>query len=70
MNQVPYRIATGNLAVPSCQWLEDKGWLAPHAKIYVETECKLDLSGMPENWLCLKSKTAGEVGYHLFERSG
>ncbi|TRX00874.1 16S rRNA (guanine(966)-N(2))-methyltransferase RsmD [Candidatus Methylobacter oryzae] len=28
-----------------------------------------DLSGMPENWRLLKSKTAGEVAYHLFERS-
>ena len=57
-----------NLAVQTCQWLEDKGWLSPHAKIYVETESTLKLVGMPENWRLLKSKTAGEVGYHLFER--
>ncbi len=59
-----------NLAVPSCQWLEEKGWLARHAKIYVETECKSDLTGLPENWQCLKSKIAGGVGYHLFARGG
>ena len=57
-----------NLAVQTCQWLEDKGWLSPHAKIYVETESTLKLVGMPENWRLLKSKTAGEVGYCLFER--
>lgn len=77
-----------NLVVQTCKQLEAYGWLAKHAKIYVETErhfdfsrgasmprsCAMqignpaDLSGMPENWRQLKSKSAGEVGYHLFER--
>ncbi len=57
-----------SLAVQTCQWLEDKGWLSPHAKIYVEVESTLKLERMPENWSQLKSKVAGEVGYHLFER--
>lgn len=64
-----------NLAAQTCQWLEDKGWLAPHAKIYVETQ-RLDsatlkpfqLDAIPENWQLLKQKTAGDVMYHLFER--
>lgn len=82
-----------NLAVQTCRLLEENGWLAKHAKIYVETERNLnlscgasmprtlsggcamqignpaDLSGMPANWRQLKSKSAGEVGYHLFERT-
>jgi 16S rRNA (guanine966-N2)-methyltransferase len=58
------------LAVQTCQWLEEKGWLSKHATIYVEAECTLKLDGMPENWRQLKSKVAGEVGYHLFERFG
>ena len=57
-----------NLVVQTCQQLEAYGWLAKHAKIYVETERHFDFSGMPENWRQLKSKSAGEVGYHLFER--
>jgi 16S rRNA (guanine966-N2)-methyltransferase len=57
-----------SLAVQTCQWLEEKGWLAKHARIYVETERHCDLEGIPENWRQMKSKTAGEVGYHLFER--
>ena len=57
-----------NLAVQTCQWLEDKGWLNPQAKIYVEVEFTLLLEGMPENWQLLKHKTAGEVGYYLFQR--
>jgi 16S rRNA (guanine966-N2)-methyltransferase len=80
------------LVVQTCRLLEQNGWLAKQAKIYVETErhfdfsCgasmprtlsggvamqigdPVDLSGMPENWRQLKSKSAGEVGYHLFER--
>ncbi|MEY3289551.1 MAG: rRNA ((966)-N(2))-methyltransferase RsmD [Pseudomonadota bacterium] len=58
------------LAVQTCQSLEEKGWLSQHAKIYVETESTLKLEGLPENWQLLKSKVAGEVGYHLFERLG
>lgn len=58
-----------NLAAPTCQSLEQHGWLKHGAKIYVETESHPDLSGIPDNWKLLKSKKAGEVGYHLFERS-
>ncbi|MFI3217604.1 MAG: 16S rRNA (guanine(966)-N(2))-methyltransferase RsmD [Methylococcales bacterium] len=64
-----------DLAAQTCQWLEDKGWLASYAKIYVETErTNIDtqrvfqLQEIPENWRLLKQKTAGEVMYHLFER--
>lgn len=57
-----------NMAIQTCSWLEDKGWLKPHAKIYVETESQLQLNGYPENWQLLKSKTTGSVGYHLFVR--
>lgn len=57
------------LAVQTCQWLEAKGWLSKHAKVYVEAESTLKLNGIPENWRQLKSKDAGEVGYHLFQRA-
>ena len=57
------------MAVQTCQWLEEKGWLSKHAKIYVEAESTLKLDGIPENWRQLKSKVAGEVGYHFFERA-
>ena len=57
------------LAQQTCHWLEDKKWLKPTAKIYVEVESQLILDDMPTNWQCLKSKKSGEVGYYLFERS-
>ena len=56
-------------AVQCCQCLEEKGWLADNAKVYVETEKRLSLEGIPENWQLLKSREAGEVSYHLFARS-
>lgn len=60
---------TQNLVQRTCRCLEDKGWLAPFARVYVETESQLQLQGLPANWAVLKSKKAGEVGYHLFERT-
>ncbi len=61
-----------DLVVQTCRQLEERGWLARHAKIYIETERRFDFSSgasIPENWRQLKSKSAGEVGYHLFERT-
>jgi 16S rRNA (guanine966-N2)-methyltransferase len=57
------------LAQQSCHWLEDKNWLTPSAKIYLEVENKLSLDDIPNNWQCLKNKKAGEVGYYLFQRN-
>lgn len=56
------------LVEQSCEWLEKNSWLAPFAKIYVETEINLSFQ-IPQNWQLLKSKTAGEVAYQLFEYS-
>ncbi len=56
------------MAQQTCHWLEDKNWLTPAAKVYVEVESQLILDDIPNNWQCLKSKKAGEVGYYLFER--
>ncbi len=48
--------------------LEQGGWLATHAWIYLEAASKAGLPAMPPNWHVVRSKTAGEVGYHLVER--
>jgi 16S rRNA (guanine966-N2)-methyltransferase len=58
-----------NLAIQTCNWLEDKSWLNQHTKIYVETESKLFPVNLFEKWQLLKSKTAGEVSYHLFKKN-
>jgi 16S rRNA (guanine966-N2)-methyltransferase len=58
-----------NLALTTCRLLEQNGWLADAARIYVETEAGLVLEGLPGNWELLKHKTAGEVTYRLFARA-
>jgi 16S rRNA (guanine966-N2)-methyltransferase len=49
--------------------LERRGWLAPGALIYVECAARAGLPALPTGWALLKAKQAGEVGYHLLERS-
>ena len=47
----------------------DAGWLAPRALIYLEQGARAALPALPEGWTVLRTKRAGEVGYHLLERS-
>ncbi len=53
---------------PCCHALEQQGSLSENAKIYVETDKHAALDDLPDNWQQLRSKTAGEVAYHLFQR--
>jgi 16S rRNA (guanine966-N2)-methyltransferase len=53
----------------SAERLEQRGWLAPEALIYVESAGREALPPLPANWQPLKAKQAGEVGYHLFARA-
>jgi 16S rRNA (guanine966-N2)-methyltransferase len=51
-----------------CQWLKESECLAPDALIYIEAEPELDLMPLlPANWTIIRSKTAGQVGYHLIQ---
>lgn len=59
-----------NLLVPCCERLESGGWLAADAHIYLEQESSLALPPLPDGWQVLRSKRAGEVGYHLAVREG
>ncbi len=50
--------------------LEQGGWLAPNAVIYIECPAARDpQDALPRGWTSLKSKRAGEVGYHLYSRA-
>jgi 16S rRNA (guanine966-N2)-methyltransferase len=50
--------------------LQERNWLAPGALIYVESAAREPLPALPSGWQGVKAKRAGEVGYHLFERTG
>lgn len=52
---------------PICQQLNQRGLLAPHGKIYIETERNLSLQHLPAEWQLLKDKVAGEVSFRLYQ---
>ena len=54
------------LLTQSCMLLDSSGCLAEDAIIYAEHNTGTDIE-VPENWLALKEKTAGQVVYRLFE---
>lgn len=53
---------------PCCKLLEERGWLAPSAHIYLESESALGPPALPANWQLKRSQKAGQVGYHLATR--
>ena len=55
------------LVEPICQQLQAAGLLATDGKIYLETERKLALRDLPDNWLQLKDNVAGDVRYSLYQ---
>ncbi|ROV57837.1 16S rRNA (guanine(966)-N(2))-methyltransferase RsmD [Vibrio ponticus] len=48
--------------------LEQNGWLAEDAMIYIETEKELTIEGLPESWHLHRDKTAGQVSFRLYQR--
>jgi 16S rRNA (guanine966-N2)-methyltransferase len=54
----------------TCNRLESNGWLAPQSLIYIESPSDAGPPVLPDNWELIKSKTAGQVGYHLARRTG
>ena len=65
----PYR---SHLLAQAARRLEQHHWLANHAKIYVETSTDAGdtvAAQLPDNWRRLKTKTAGQVSYSLWQRS-
>jgi 16S rRNA (guanine966-N2)-methyltransferase len=48
--------------------LEGGGWLAPGAWIYLEDAAARGEPRLPAGWTLLRSKRAGDVGYHLARR--
>jgi len=51
-----------------CQRLETRGWLKPGALVYLEDAASGGEPALPVGWTLLRSKRAGEVGYHLARR--
>jgi 16S rRNA (guanine966-N2)-methyltransferase len=50
--------------------LDAGGWVGNGALVYLENERKAGVPELPSHWEVLKSKSAGEVGYHLVRVNG
>ena len=61
----PYHLDLMQKVVPL---LESNAWLNENAMLYLEIEKRQSLPELPDNWVPLKEKTAGEVNYFLFQR--
>ena len=48
--------------------LENNGWLADNALIYVESEVENGLPPVPVHWDLHREKVAGQVAYRLYHR--
>jgi 16S rRNA (guanine966-N2)-methyltransferase len=50
--------------------LDDGNWINPGGLVYLENERRAGAPQLPGSWELLKSKSAGEVGYHLARVNG
>ena len=48
-----------------CAQLQQRGWLAPGAMVYLETRAAPDPPELPDGWRYLRRQKAGQVRYHL-----
>ena len=54
--------------VETLRLLENNGWLADVALIYVESEVENGLPPVPACWHLYREKVAGQVAYRLYQR--
>lgn len=57
-----------DLLAQTCAQLEQGHWLNDEAHIYLEYAADTGSPSLPQNWQRLRSKQAGQVGYHLARR--
>jgi len=45
--------------------LAERGWVKPGSRVYIEAPSEMGAPALPNGWVLERSKTAGQVGYHL-----
>lgn len=60
---------SAGLLAPAAALLEERGWLAPNALVYMECSAREARPALPAAWQERKAKQAGEVGYYLYARN-
>ena len=56
---------TADLLGDLCRLLDEGGWLAEGARIYLEQSCERPWPRLPDGWSIINDKTAGRVRYAL-----
>lgn len=57
------------ILLPTCFSLEENGFLADNAYIYLESGAEVTQQDLPASWELIKAKKAGQVWYHLAQRN-
>ena len=50
---------------PACERLAQPGWLAPSARIYLESDSRTGFPPLPVGWELVRDRTAGQVRFGL-----
>jgi len=58
----------GHGLADTCRRLDKRGWLRRGGLAYLEAPAMAGVPELPAGWTLLRSKRAGEVGYHLARR--
>lgn len=59
-----------DLIVTCFTLIHEQGWLKAGGLLYIEAPAKFELPDLPMGWSLFRSKSSGEVGYHLLKRNG
>lgn len=59
-----------DLIARCAELVEANGWLKRGGLVYVEAPSQLEALPLPETWELIRSKKAGQVGYHLARKGG
>jgi len=49
--------------------IEARGWIKPGGLVYVEAPSAIGSPPLPATWTLIRSKEAGQVGYHLAQKT-
>ncbi|MFQ6021756.1 MAG: 16S rRNA (guanine(966)-N(2))-methyltransferase RsmD [Acidiferrobacterales bacterium] len=59
-----------DLIEKSSRLLDDQRWIKPGGLVYLEAPRDMTVLPIPDSWKLVRSRTAGQVGYHLARKQG
>jgi len=59
-----------DLIARCAELVETNGWIKRGGLVYVEAPSQVDVLPLPATWELIRSKKAGQVGYHLAQKTG